>query len=129
MVNLTISPTWSDAFHYAFLSPSYYLLILLGVIGIALGVITVMKAPALMEKYNIPGFVAYFAAFIFFAGGVAIPYGKVADIRFENDKPMSEETEKYYRNMNDGNRYYFDSLYNNCLMLGAAHNCQAVYKK
>lgn len=120
MINLlNIAPTWSEAFHYASKNPLFFAEIAGGVLLIALWVYLMISK---LAKWG--GIAIGALGLLLVGGGLALALHRPLKIQGEtNDFPMTEQQQEYYSSIPDGRQVYLDSLYNNCLMIGAAHNC------
>ena len=121
MVNLlNIMPTWSEAFHYAAKNPAFIAEIAGGAIAVAAWVFLAIK------KLSQWGGIAIGALFLLLVGGgILIAIHRPLEIEGKtNDFPITEQQQAYYDSIPNGRQVYLDSLYNNCLMIGAAHNCK-----
>ena len=112
-------PTWLDAFYYAVKNPLFFVEILGGVALISLWAILLIKK---LPEWG--GMVLGALFLLLVGGGLALAIHRPLKIQGEtNLYPMTEAQIAYYDSIPNGRQVYLDSLYNNCLMIGAAHNC------
>lgn len=117
---LSIMPTWSEAFHYASKNPVFYAEILGGIALVGVWVFIMIKKLAQWGGIAIGAL-----GLVLIGGGIALALHRPLKIQGEtNNFPLTPQQEQYYNSLENGRQVYLDSLYNNCLLIGAAHNCK-----
>jgi hypothetical protein len=114
---MILQPTWSQSFHYAFQSEAYVIWAITAIAAfMATGWYIVKLSKTGIDK-------PIFSASIIFglmAYGLLTIYIKPGTIHWENQKAVTaQQYEKYKGNTQS----FFDSVYNDCRLIGAAHNC------
>jgi hypothetical protein len=117
----TLSPSWSDAFSYAFES-GYLLPFALAIAVLAIGAFVFIARKNDAEWLG-NGFLYEYTGvvlFVIFAIALTLFSVKPLSIKTDNEKTVTEETYKYYESKNDNFKTFWDSVYQNNKMLEAA---------
>ncbi len=117
----TINPTFGQAVEYAF-KTGYSVPLFIGV-AIIVGLIIYMIMRYKMSGRLKDGFLFNYPFVVVFIGlaiAISLILVKPTGIQTDNEKPVTDAQFEYYQSKGDNFKTFWDSVYNNNRMLGAA---------
>lgn len=115
---MILQPSWSQSFHYAFQSEVY---VLWAITAIAAFMATAWYIVNLSKNGTDKPIISSAIIFGLMAYGLLAIYIKPGTIHWDNQKTVTAEQYEKYK---DNTQPFFDSVYNDCRLIGAAHNCK-----